>query len=482
MNFVSDYLFKGKFMNAWDFESYPPFQKNTIEEYKIFESANPDVNQPGVWCIDRNRICDVKKSTFNRIFDILDENGNTIDNKEYIYRIDMYGGIGNAFPAKEKSGEGDGMGHVINKNNVLDLIPTKTLNAIKKNSNISIMLNYFQEGIVEYFHLRDMHESLHKLEIPAEKCILSFGGHNIDDWYAQFCRNYGITQKIKVVYHSWVWQTKSSEFDNYKKDYNWKSNKDYPTKELIKHINTDYNVEIKKYNFNCLNRRLRTHRLYTLAVLEKEGLLDENIVTYDFTISENIPHIVELTEFDIAHNHIYNFKPLKDYLLHLYENKPKKTYDYDDLQTLFGINHERASVYEDSMFSLVTETTVLPNEYYISEKVVKPLGHNHPFIVFGSVGTLEHLKKMGFKTFEPYIDESYDKEPSPEKRFNLILEQVKLLCNKSDEEKLEWMHNVNPILKHNSKHLASFVDIKSYYAKYHSEVNKLIKHDYSTLL
>ena len=460
-------------MNAWDFKVFPAFEENTVEEYKIFESAKPEQSQPGVWCVDNNRICDTSKSTFNRIFNILDKEGNTIDNTDYIYRIDMYGGAGNAFPAKEQiSHEKTDSRYYINSHNVLELIPQKTLDAIRKNSNIYIMLNYFQEGIIEYFHLKDIHDTLHQLKIPSQQCILSFGGHNIDNWYAEFCRNYGITQKIKVVYHSWVWQTKSWEFD---RDKHFKNSKD-----LI--ISNDYDIQLKTYDFNCLNRRLRTHRLYTLAVLAKEGLIDNNIVTYDFTIPENIPHIVEITEFDIAQNHVYNFKFLKEPLLDLYKNKPKKTYDFDDLQNLYGINHERASVYENSMFSLVTETTVLPDEFYISEKVVKPIGHNHPFIVFGSIGTLAHLKKMGFKTFEPYIDETYDNEVNPEKRFQLILEQVKLICNKSDEEKIQWMQNVKPIIKHNRKHLDSFVDMKSYYQKYHLNVNKLINKDYSILL
>ena len=444
MNFIYDYFFQKPFMNAWDFKSYPAFIDNTTLDHKIFDSSIPDKNQPGVWCISTNRICDEKTSTHSRVCDIIDSNGKVIDDKEYIYRIDMYGGINNAFPIlHEHQGEFNDSEHFVNQHNVLELIPQKTLDAILNNKNISIMLNYFQEGIIEYFHMKDIHDTLHKLNIPTNQCILQFGGHNIDGWYAEFCRNYGISQKIRVKYLSWVWQTKANEFNSYLND----SSK----------VSNDYKIEIKKHNFNCLNRRLRTHRLYTLAVLEKYGMIDNNIVTYDFTIPENIPHIVEITKFDIAQNHIYNFKFLKKHLHHLYNNKPTKTYDYDDLENLFGIHHEKASVYDDSMFTLVTETTVLPNEYYISEKTVKPIGHNHPFIVFGSLGTLEHLKIMGFKTFEPWIDESYDKEPHPEKRFEMILSQVRILCDMTESEKLKWMENVKPIIQYNRKHLDTYI-------------------------
>ena len=35
-------------------------------------------------------------------------------------------------------------------------------------------------------------------------------------------------------------------------------------------LNKEYKVEIKKYDFNNLNRRLRVHRLWTLAKLKEQ--------------------------------------------------------------------------------------------------------------------------------------------------------------------------------------------------------------------
>lgn len=102
------------------------------------------------------------------------------------------------------------------------------------------------------------------------------------------------------------------------------------------------------------------------------------------------------------------------------------------------------------MFTFVTETSYLDGEFYISEKVVKAIGQNHPFIVFGNYGTLKELKRLGFKTFEPFIDESYDSEKNVQKRIDLIFDEVTKLVNKSDEEKLEWMSGVQNIVHHNS--------------------------------
>ena len=41
---------------------------------------------------------------------------------------------------------------------------------------------------------------------------------------------------------------------------------------------------------------------------------------------------------------------------------------------------------------------------------MKPLAYGIPFVIVGCHKFLARLRKMGFKTFHPYIDESYDNE------------------------------------------------------------------------
>jgi hypothetical protein len=67
--------------------------------------------------------------------------------------------------------------------------------------------------------------------------------------------------------------------------------------------------------------------------------------------------------------------------------------------------------YAQTCFSLVSETSV-KNELFISEKIFKPLAHNHPLIVYGCPGTLEYIRSRGFETFGHRIDESYDSVPN----------------------------------------------------------------------
>jgi uncharacterized HAD superfamily protein len=59
------------------------------------------------------------------------------------------------------------------------------------------------------------------------------------------------------------------------------------------------------------------------------------------------------------------------------------------------------------------------------------------------------LKELGFKTFHPYINESYDNEKDIYKRINMIHNEVEKLCNMSKEELHKWYWNMEDILLYN---------------------------------
>ena len=49
---------------------------------------------------------------------------------------------------------------------------------------------------------------------------------------------------------------------------------------------------------------------------------------------------------------------------------------------------------------------------------------------------------MGFKTFHPFIDESYDDVLDKDKRQKMIFKQIEILCNKSVEEIHDWYWSI----------------------------------------
>jgi hypothetical protein len=82
--------------------------------------------------------------------------------------------------------------------------------------------------------------------------------------------------------------------------------------------------------------------------------------------------------------------------------------------------------YAQTNFSIVAETHV-DGERFISEKIFKPLAFQHPFIVYGTAGTLRFLHESGFETFNHVIDESYDNIVNPFVRLQAIIDIIEEL-------------------------------------------------------
>ena len=107
-----------------------------------------------------------------------------------------------------------------------------------------------------------------------------------------------------------------------------------------------------------------------------------------------------------------------------------------------------------SKINLVVESEMQNDTNRYTEKTMKPIAIKQPFIIAGNYQTLKLLHKDGFKTFHPYIDESYDNEENTNKRIDLITNELKKILSMSKSEWLAFKKNINPILNHNHKRLS----------------------------
>ena len=132
--------------------------------------------------------------------------------------------------------------------------------------------------------------------------------------------------------------------------------------------------------------------------------------------------------------------------------------DYENLNDVIGLGYETKEIYENTYFSIVTETLFDEAEKFVSEKTYKPILHYHPFVLVGSAGTLKYLKSYGFKTFDTWWDESYDSIENTNDRFLKVYEVINNLINKSDDEWITMYNEMKPILIHNRNILLSFIN------------------------
>ena len=104
------------------------------------------------------------------------------------------------------------------------------------------------------------------------------------------------------------------------------------------------------------------------------------------------------------------------------------------------------SVYEQTAYSVVTETTAQDNHVFFTEKIARVIVCQRLFIVLSSYRYLHYLRESGFRTFGNIINESYDLEVNDVRRWRMAFEQMQQLAKLDQSWVLE---QIQPIVKHN---------------------------------
>lgn len=239
--------------------------------------------------------------------------------------------------------------------------------------------------------------------------------------------------------------------------------------EVYERIDTTPRVKGKK--FVCYNRMHKPHRLYITIEAIKRGLLDKSYFSNYFRFEKDEPNLGSI------HESLPN--TFNDVVATLYEHRHlfpidlglgKLVDDHSVADQSHGLYASDLEHYNNSYFAVVTESKFfndnyeIPNRlyselslncYFFTEKTYKFIHAKFPFILAGINGSLEILRKMGYKTFHPFIDETYDTIQDDELRLQAIMDEVERLSNLSDEEMIKWQENILPILEHNYQVLVS---------------------------
>jgi hypothetical protein len=97
---------------------------------------------------------------------------------------------------------------------------------------------------------------------------------------------------------------------------------------------------------------------------------------------------------------------------------------------------------QESLFQVVTETMFWGRKKHLTEKIFKPVVSKNPFILLGCAHNLRYLKSYGFKTFDRWIDESYDDIEDDHIRLKAVVDVLKSLEGKDKKEMLLEMREV----------------------------------------
>tara|TARA_E500000331_G_scaffold135224_1_gene132129 strand:- start:1664 stop:2944 length:1281 start_codon:yes stop_codon:yes gene_type:complete len=90
---------------------------------------------------------------------------------------------------------------------------------------------------------------------------------------------------------------------------------------------------------------------------------------------------------------------------------------------------------------------------FFSEKIWKPIMFMQPFVLVGEPYQLRALRQMGYKTYDDFIDESYDTILNNQERLTTALQSAIDYFNKPIEELHKNLENMQYILTHNLANL-----------------------------
>jgi hypothetical protein len=152
-----------------------------------------------------------------------------------------------------------------------------------------------------------------------------------------------------------------------------------------------------------------------------------------------------IDSLDTSFNQVYNKLPLI------------ADTDRFDINYALDLNNTLYDIYP---VNLVTETLFFTNAIFPTEKIFKPMLHGQVFLLAGAPGFLKQLREYGFKTFSPYIDETYDDIDDPVERGIELVRILKGIVTLSEDAFATLLDHCQETIQHNRQLLTdkAFMD------------------------
>jgi hypothetical protein len=299
---------------------------------------------------------------------------------------------------------------------------------------------------------------LKEYDIPENRVVVFDFMNNIEKIPVEY------NSEVKFKYYNWLMVAWEHYVSLPKTQSNFK-NKDY----------------IRDKYYITLNKSVtKQHRLFLMHFLWKYNLVDKGFVSF-FHEKDNEEYRSQFfgnmtNNDDDVYFEILNSKEVQTFYNWLNDNPLWVDVSWEEFKK-FSEHHEYHSsapnevfidktdnAYKNSYFNILTESYFIESqiffnsqkklvEFSLNERNILPINAYQPFIAMNGQGHMKGLRDLGFKTFHPYIDESYDDVVNVHKRFNMIKQEINKLCSMSKQEIHDWYWSMEEIYKHNFNHL-----------------------------
>lgn len=323
-------------------------------------------------------------------------------------------------------------------------ITAKTVEHIIKNKGY-ILLELGRESLFDEKMIYHLHEYFRKVCIPLNKVIFQVGNPDAHNFYDRYCTAKGISKAHRMF-------ISTIEYFEFQVSFQMAKNK---IMEEPRNLNYEHIIK----TFLCFNRNHRFHRNNLALMFYKTDLLKNSF----FSMTKFCPYFAndlsitsDFTKF--VKKEYYSNCDINDSDIENFINMLPLTIDLNDVTKIGPIVNNwgaTQSYYKQSLISVVTETFFIENIIFNTEKIWNPISYKHPFILVAAPRSLKYLKKLGYKTFSEFWDESYDEIDDHSARLYEIVKLCKDIDSWSEEKRRKFFHESMYITEHNYNLLKS---------------------------
>jgi hypothetical protein len=317
---------------------------------------------------------------------------------------------------------------------IFSFLDDKQLSALRK-KQCFLLLDQSHEGYHTDWLFEWFHTCCTQYDISPSRIIYVTGNLAAAQQYKEWCADNQLVDVMCVIPYA--------HFEEFIYDCANTQSKILPTSDQQIAYKVENANSIKLYN--AFQKRPRPHRIWLFNKLYEHGLIDDGINSMNAFGCQNGYYDGKFPDVELynSYRHLLPMYPR----INLEDNK--KIGFEGPLGDLFeqDLNHQATL---DTWISVISEASFAENTCFISEKTFKPIANRHPFIMYGNKHSLRYLRELGYKTFDGFIDESYDTLDSWD-RLDAIIKVLKDIRAMPVDKKITWFSSMQDILDHNFK-------------------------------
>lgn len=314
-------------------------------------------------------------------------------------------------------------------------IPNVILDRIR-HGQIKLLISNMVDTAENLEYILELEKEVTLIGIPPENVVLLFGNRD-------YSYNGNMLQLDSIIS---LYQTSHTM-----PLYPFETSLGYVS-DYVRTIDID-RTKIRAKKFLSFNRNLSAaHRIAWCVKSIEHNLLSDGYFSFLSNLNDNPGHLERILDIarESLENKISKVKEIIPYEIDTHHVQNKMSFTTNE--------NNKKELYLNSYFHITSETEFAGHRSpFFSEKTWRPILNLQPFLFFGNAYSLEALHDMGFFTFEPFIDESYDRELDIRKRFAKVVEQVVKLQNLSHEQLHALYFEMFDRIQHNQETLAKKV-------------------------